>query len=268
MRTLPKQDGQVVATDDARNRQEFADLLRRSDRWDYALSSNAYSTEMWSHAYPCSYTWLEYGYPRNDVLVRATEADRAGARAALGVGEGTTLVLYAPTFREGIGDTSLRIDFAALVEQLPDDVVFILRAHHTTTLGPRIKELTRTGRILEGSSIPSIVDCYLAADVLITDYSSVMFDFGILDRPIVIYADDWDSYRENRGTYFDLLAAPPGHVAVNERELTAILRSRAYDDDESTVRRARFRARFCTFDDGHAAESVIRRVMLTESATQ
>lgn len=265
MRTLPRQDGQVVVTDDARNRQEFADLLRRSDRWDYALSSNAYSTEMWSHAYPCSYTWLEYGYPRNDVLVRATEADRAAARVRLGVAEDATLVLYAPTFREGIGDTSLRIDFAALVEQLPEDFVFILRAHHTTTLGPRIKELTRTGRILEGSSIPSIVDCYLAADALITDYSSVMFDYGILDRPIVIYADDWDSYRENRGTYFDLLAAPPGHVAVNERELAAILGSRAYDDDESARRRERFRARFCTFDDGDAAESVIRRVMLSET---
>lgn len=262
MRTLPKQDGQVVATDDARNRQEFADLLRRSDRWDYALSSNPYSTEMWSHAYPCSYEWLEYGYPRNDALVRATADDVARARAGLGLQPHQTVVLYAPTFREAIGDTSLRIDFADLVERVPDDYVFLVRAHHTTTLGPKVKALAASGRIIEGSSLPAILECYLAADLLITDYSSVMFDYALLDRPIVIYADDWDQYREARGTYFDLLAEPPGPVAMNQRELATILGERRYRDGESEERRAAFRARFCAFDDGDAAERVIRRVML------
>lgn len=263
MRTLPRQDGQVVASDDARNRQEFADLLRRSDRWDYALSSNAYSTEMWSHAYPCSYTWLEYGYPRNDALVRATAEDVARARAALGVRPDQTVVLYAPTFREAVGDTSMRIDFGALADRLPDDFVFVVRAHHTASPGPRIAALAKEGRIIEGSSLPAILECYLAADLLITDYSSVMFDYALLDRPIVTYADDWDSYRESRGTYFDLLAEPPGHVAVNEDQLAAILGERRYADEESTRLRTAFRARFCTKDDGNAAENVIRRVMLS-----
>jgi CDP-glycerol glycerophosphotransferase (TagB/SpsB family) len=262
MRTLPKQDGQVVATDDARNRQEFTDLLRRSDRWDYALSSNAYSTEMWSHAYPCSYEWLELGYPRNDALVRATPDDVARARASLGVEPHQTVVLYAPTFREAIGDTSLRIDFADLVERVPDDYVFLVRAHHTTTLGPKVKALAASGRIIEGSSLPAILECYLAADLLITDYSSVMFDYALLDRPIVIYADDWDQYREARGTYFDLLAEPPGPVAMNQRELAAILSDRTFREEPAREQLAAFRARFCSFDDGNAAERVIRRVML------
>jgi len=261
-RVTPRQNGQVVAQDAARNRQEFVDLLRRSDRWDYALSSNAYSTEMWSHAYPCSYSWLEFGYPRNDVLVRSTPADVERCRSALGVSSERTLVLYAPTFRESAGDTSLRLDLESLINALPDDFVLLVRAHHTTSLGPAVDRLEREGRLINGSRLPSIVDCYLAADILITDYSSVMFDFAILDKPIVIYADDWDAYRESRGTYFDLLAQPPGAVAVNQAQLTTILADRQYSNEESRRLLAEFRQRFCSLDDGHAAENVIRRVML------
>jgi CDP-glycerol glycerophosphotransferase (TagB/SpsB family) len=89
-----------------------------------------------------------------------------------------------------------------------------------------------------------------------------MFDFAILDKPIVIYADDWDAYRESRGTYFDLLAQPPGAVAVNQAQLTTILADRQYSSEESRRLLAEFRERFCSLDDGHAAENVIRRVML------
>ncbi len=254
--------GRVVPIDEAKSQREFENLLRRSDRWDYAISSNAYSTEMWSHAYPCRYTWLESGYPRNDVLVTATAAEVAAARELLGVPEGATALLYAPTFREAVGDTSMRIDMRRLVDDLPEDVVVIVRAHHTATAGAPMKALIASGRVIDGSAVPWIVPCYLAADVLITDYSSTMFDYAILDRPIITYADDWPLYRETRGAYFDLLAEPPGLVARNQRRLTEILIERTYDGDEARALRAAFRQRFCTFDDGRAAERVIRTVML------
>lgn len=262
-RVTPRQGGQVVAQDAARTRQEFVDLLRRSDRWDYALSSNAYSTEMWSHAYPCAYTWLELGYPRNDVLVNATADDVRRCRESLAVAPESTVVLYAPTFRESAGDTSLRLNLETLIDALPDDFVLLVRAHHTTSLGPAVDRLEREGRLINGSRLPSIIDCYLAADILITDYSSVMFDFAILDKPIIVYADDWESYRETRGTYFDLLKQPPGAVALNQGELTEILTQRRYSDESARALQSEFRRRFCSFDDGHAAENVIRQVMLT-----
>jgi CDP-glycerol glycerophosphotransferase (TagB/SpsB family)/glycosyltransferase involved in cell wall biosynthesis len=257
-----RSEGRVVATDEAQSLREFENLLRRSDRWDVALSSNAYSSEMWSHAYPCRYRWLEFGYPRNDALVNATPEDFAQARQLLGVPEGATAILYAPTFREAVGDTSMRIDIAGLIERLPSDTVVIVRAHHTATAGRQMAGLFESGRVIDGSKVPWIVPCYLAADVLLTDYSSVMFDYALLNRPIVIYADDWNSYLENRGAYFDLLAAPPGPVARNPRELADILVERSYLGDESTALRAAFRERFCSYDDGHAAERVIRSVML------
>jgi CDP-glycerol glycerophosphotransferase (TagB/SpsB family) len=254
--------GKVVPIDEAKSQREFENLLRRSDRWDYAISSNAYSTEMWSHAYPCRYTWLESGYPRNDALVNATDRDVADARRLLAVPDGATAILYAPTFREAVGDTSMRIDVGRLLEDLPEGHVVIVRAHHTATAGPRMKALMDAGLVIDGSRVPWIVPCYLAADILITDYSSTMFDYALLDRPIITYADDWPSYRETRGTYFDLLAEPPGLVARNQRQLTDILASGAFDGGEARALRAAFRARFCQYDDGQAAQRVIRTVML------
>ncbi|MCX6432787.1 MAG: CDP-glycerol glycerophosphotransferase family protein, partial [Actinobacteria bacterium] len=264
VRQPKRSEGRVVASDEAQSLREFENLLRRSDRWDVALSSNAYSTEMWSHAYPCRYQWLEFGYPRNDALVNATLDDVAAARELLGVPQGATAILYAPTFREAVGDTSMRIDIGALLEHLPSDTVFIVRAHHTATEGRAMRALMESGRVIDGSKVPWIVPCYLAADVLLTDYSSVMFDYALLNRPTVIYADDWFTYLETRGAYFDLLAAPPGLVARNPRRLAEVLAGREYDGDESARLRAAFRARFCTYDGGLAAERIIRSVMLPD----
>jgi CDP-glycerol glycerophosphotransferase len=96
--------------------------------------------------------------------------------------------------------------------------------------------------------------------VLVTDYSSIMFDYAVLDRPIVIHAPDWDEYRARRGTYFDLMVEPPGPVTTSEGELVEALRS----GEEAAGARAAFRARFCYLDDGRAAERVVRRVFLGE----
>jgi len=260
-RKAPRKGDQAVALDPSRSKQEFADLLRRSDNWDFAVSSNAYSTEMWGHAYPCQYSWLEVGYPRNDVLVNASSIEIAQARARIGVKDNQKAVLYAPTYRDVEGDSSLRIDFEELINKVDSSFVFILRAHHTTTLGPKVADLVASGRVIDGSSFPSIIDCYLAADILITDYSSVMFDYAVLNRPIVIFADDWDAYQESRGTYFDLLANPPGAVAINQAELDEIFMDGLYDSAQSRARLHAFREKFCAFDKGTAAQQVIERTM-------
>jgi CDP-glycerol glycerophosphotransferase len=112
------------------------------------------------------------------------------------------------------------------------------------------------------SAHPVVEDLYLAADVLITDYSSAMFDFAVLDRPLVIFAPDWPAYRELRGAYFDLMELPPGAVATTFADLVEVFASGAYAGDLAAARRARFRERFCYLDDGKAAERVVRRVLL------
>ncbi len=91
-----------------------------------------------------------------------------------------------------------------------------------------------------------------------------MFDYAILNRPIVIYANDWETYVNCRGVYVDILKDSPGLVAAAEGELVEAFRSGAVWGPEASAARARFRQRFCEFDDGMAAERVVRRVFLGE----
>ncbi|MEU5522400.1 CDP-glycerol glycerophosphotransferase family protein [Streptomyces sp. NPDC047860] len=238
----------------------FGKLLGRVDRWDYNLSSNPHSTRVWERAFPGSYEHLEYGYPRNDVYLAAGADDVARIRAELGVPEGARAVLYAPTHRDHHTGFEPGLDLEAFCEAAGEDVVVLLRAHYFYDRGGR----GTTGRVIDVTAHRSSEDVCLAADALITDYSSIMFDYANLDRPIVVYADDWDVYREARGVCFDLMAGPPGPVVRTPDELARVFRDGSYAGAESAALRARFRERFCPFDDGRAAERVVRRVLLGE----
>ncbi|WP_031507463.1 bifunctional glycosyltransferase/CDP-glycerol:glycerophosphate glycerophosphotransferase [Streptomyces megasporus] len=243
---------------------DFEKLLARCDRWDYSLSSNRHSTAVWERVYPCSYTSLETGYPRNDVLLNADGEDVLAARRELGLADGATAVLYAPTHREYESGFVPRLDLARCAERLGPDTTLLVRGHYFYDSSRELAALRADGRIVDVSAHPSVERLYLAADALITDYSSAMFDYANLDRPIVVYAPDWEIYRAVRGTYFDLLREPPGPVATTEDELIEIMTSGAWDDGTSTGLRAAFRRRFCDFDDGRAAERVVRHVFLGE----
>ncbi|ARP70504.1 CDP-glycerol:glycerophosphate glycerophosphotransferase [Streptomyces pluripotens] len=241
----------------------FAKLLGRVDRWDFNLSANRHSTQTWERAFPGSYEHLEYGYPRNDVYYTATAKDVARVRRELGVPEGKTAVLYAPTHRDHHTGFETGLDLEAFCEAAGEDIVVLLRAHYFYDQG-RAGGTGRTGRIIDVTAHRCAEDVALAADALVTDYSSIMFDYANLDRPIVVYADDWEVYRETRGVYFDLTAEPPGLVVRTPQELAAVFRDGSYAGPEARALRTAFRERFCEFDDGQAAERVVRRVLLDE----
>ncbi|MFG1953117.1 CDP-glycerol glycerophosphotransferase family protein [Micromonospora sp. NPDC048830] len=250
---------------------DFGDLLRRVDRWDYSVSANAFSTQMWERAYPAAYTTLEVGYPRNDRLVTAGPDEVREARSRLGLAPGDRVALYAPTHREHLPGYRPPFDPGLLLDSLGPAGRLLVRSHYFHDRDRRHRAtgpvLSAGGsRVLDVSDHDRIEDLYLAADVLVTDYSSAMFDYAVLDRPIVVYAPDWEAYRLARGVYFDLLTEPPGAVATSFPALLDLFRSGAVDAAAATAARRRFRARFCALDDGHAAERVVRRVFLGEPA--
>ncbi|MFE9660057.1 CDP-glycerol glycerophosphotransferase family protein [Streptomyces sp. NPDC005955] len=243
----------------------FRALLDRVDKWDFSVSANAHSTETWERAYPSRYVSLDHGYPRNDALHRATPARIRAVRERLGVPRGRTVFLYAPTHRDYEAAWTPRLDLAELAAHLGEDTVILVRGHYfyggAAAPGP-LAGLRRDGRVIDVSGYDPVEDLQLAADGLITDYSSLMFDYANLDRPVVVYADDWETYARTRGVYFDLPAGAPGQVARTQDELTEVIRSGAWQDAAAAKTRAAFRRRFCEFDDGRAAERVVRRVFL------
>ncbi|MEU1934074.1 bifunctional glycosyltransferase family 2 protein/CDP-glycerol:glycerophosphate glycerophosphotransferase [Streptomyces coeruleorubidus] len=240
---------------------DFARLLKGVDQWDYVLSANRHTTLTHERVHPGRYTTLEYGYPRNDVFRTATEADVARLRASLGIPEGTVAILYAPTHRDYRRSQRHALDLQRIVRRLGPRFLVLARAHHAYDA-----PLTSTcGRVVDVSDHPSVESLCLASDALVTDYSSLMFDYANLDRPIVIHADDWEAYEAARGTYFDLRSFPPGAVARGEDELIDIFATGHWRGSRSAQLRSAFRERFCTYDDGRAAERVVRRVVLGES---
>ncbi|MYW45533.1 bifunctional glycosyltransferase family 2 protein/CDP-glycerol:glycerophosphate glycerophosphotransferase, partial [Streptomyces sp. SID161] len=217
---------------------DFAELMRCVDRWDHVLSGNRHATLTWERVHPGRYTTLEYGLPRNDVLQRATADDVARLRASLGVPEGAVAVLYAPAHRDHVRTQRPLLDLERVLRRL----------------GPRFVVLARTPvpvrgtRIVDVSGHPDPAALCLAADVLLTDYAPVMFDYAGLDRPIVLHTEDWAAYEAARGVYLDLRAFPPGAVARSEDELIDVFAAGRWCGPRAARLRAAFRERFCPWD--------------------
>ncbi|MFF4356171.1 CDP-glycerol glycerophosphotransferase family protein [Streptomyces sp. NPDC001604] len=244
-------------------------MLHRADRWDLSLVANRHSELVWDRAYPCHFTSLRTGSPRNDVLVEQPAEHGAAVRARLGIPAGNTVVLYAPTRRDyRRGGHVDRIDLARFAADLGAGHTLVVRLHPTlatgTARGLGLADLHARGVLVDATDEPHVEDLMLASDVLVTDYSALMFDYANLDRPIVIHADDWGAYAASRGAYFDITAEAPGHVSRSYRELAWLFASDTWRDEESAGLRAAFRERFCEFDDGRAAERVVRTVLLGE----
>lgn len=234
-----------------------------SSKWDYLVSPNAYSSEIFERAFGVHKGLLDTGYPRNDVFYRPERQARAAAtRARLGLRPDQKVILYAPTWRDDRYDDrgryifDLKLNVAALREEFGANHVLLLRGHHL--LASRAGTVSGDGFVQNVSTYPDIADLYLIADVLITDYSSVMFDFVNTGRPMLFYTWDLDDYRDRvRGMYFDLTKEPPGPICRTSAEVADALRNLPDVQQQYAAPYQRFREQFCAWEDGNAASRVI-----------
>jgi CDP-glycerol glycerophosphotransferase (TagB/SpsB family) len=253
----------------ARHGFDVPQMLRRADRWDYSLVAGRHAERAWERAYPCHFTSLRTGSPRNDVLVGAGPERGTAVRERLGIPAGHTVVLYAPTRRDyRRGGHVDRFDLARFAADLGPGHTLVVRLHPSlaggVARGLGLADLHRRGVVVDATDEPHVEDVLLASDALVTDYSALMFDYVLLDRPVVVHADDWGAFTASRGAYFDITADAPGHVSRSYRELAWLFASGTWQDAESARLRAGFRERYCEFEDGHAAERVVRLLMLGE----
>ncbi|MGK5638875.1 bifunctional glycosyltransferase/CDP-glycerol:glycerophosphate glycerophosphotransferase [Streptomyces sp. URMC 126] len=231
------------------------------DRWDALIApseefertfvrGNAYGGEL-----------LRTGLPRNDVLVRWNEpAQReraAAARERLEIPDGKKVLLYAPTFRDGAraSGASIRVDLEELVRRVGDEWTVVVRPHYYE----RFAVAREVGHaVRDGREFADLNDLLLASDALLTDYSSVMFDYVNLGRPVLLYADDYPAYRSAlRGTYYELADIAPGPLLTDTAELAAALRDLWAVREEWAGAYERFRARFNPYETGRAAKAVV-----------
>ncbi|MFF7249495.1 CDP-glycerol glycerophosphotransferase family protein [Embleya sp. NPDC008237] len=231
-------------------------------RWDYFMVRCDHDLQTLVPAFEYTGELLEYGYPRNDLLQqdgRAAARDRV--RAALDIPADKRVVLYAPTYREsarnGRHDFDLRIDLEEFRDRLGEDFVLLVRPHYLDTFQIPFQYSSFVRNVADYHDITELLNI---TDVLVTDYSSLMFDYVLTGRPIVFFTYDYDEYtREERGAYFDLREVAPGPVVEDGDALLAAL---ARVDETHTEYQGAYKSfvdRFANFDKGDAARRVVDR---------
>lgn len=209
---------------------------------------------------------IEQGYPRNDKLFHADEADRQRVRKALGIeGVNKKIIFYAPTWRDNQHDSTIgytyktEVDFDKLKEALGEEYIILFRAHYLVANSFDFEKYSDF--VYDVSSYDDINDLYIVSDLLITDYSSVFFDYANLRRPMLFYMYDFDSYKnEMRDFYFDIDELP-GPIVKDEDGLIEAIHGLdrymlAYGEKYIA-----FHNKFNYLDDGHASARVVDAVM-------
>ncbi|MFC4049409.1 CDP-glycerol glycerophosphotransferase family protein [Actinomadura syzygii] len=233
--------------------------------WSHLLSPNPFSTEIFRRAFAFKGEMLEVGYPRNDLL-HSPDADEVArsVRRRLGIPEGKRVILYAPTWRDdqyysrGRYKHDMRLDLDRARDALGDDHVLLVRLHSNVVDGvPEDPD----GFVRDLSLYPDITELYLISDLMVSDYSSVMFDYANTRRPMLFFTYDLADYRDRlRGFYFDFEAEAPGPLVETSDELIEAIRNVEDATAGHKDRYAGFVDRFCPLDDGHAAARTVDRV--------
>jgi len=204
---------------------------------------------------------LPAGYPRNDALFTgADSADVAALRKRFKLTDGRQVVLYAPTFRPkstGRGVEPLELPWLEdFVARYGDRMVLLVRPHYLATFGlpPALRHAVRNV-----ADVHDITPLYQLSDALITDYSSVMFDYALLYRPMIFHVPDLADYLGTRGAYFDLPQCAPGPLTRTDDELLAAVADLPALRERYAEKHRAFVERFAAYDGGNAAQTVVER---------
>lgn len=239
--------------------------------WDYLLSPNEYSTQIFKRAFQFNKTVIEAGYPRNDFLYTDNNLKKISAlKKKNKLPLDKKIILYAPTWRDnhfyskGKYKFDLRLDLRNLQQQLGKDYIILLRMHYLVAEQFDLSEYD--GFVYDFSSYLDINEIYLMADLLITDYSSVFFDYANLKRPIIFYTYDIESYRDRlRGFYFNLENEAPGPVVqTNEELVSVILNYEMKGFGEFKKKYNEFYNRYCYLENGDSSEKVVKKIFFGE----
>lgn len=248
--------------------------MPKNGRWSYLVSPNQHTTEVFRRVFQFDGPVLEVGYPRNDIFFHKNgPQDISALKQKLNIPEGKQVILYAPTWRnQGTSRQDnafkLRIGLDTLQKRFGETHVVILRLHHLMAGDARAEVAGYGERMSNFAFDRSGADCdiqelMLVSDLLVTDYSSVMFDYSVLRRPIVFFAYDLDEYSgATRGMYFDLEKMAPGPVVRDVEELVAAISDVAGWQPKFSERQKLFHEKFCAWDKGDAAQAVLEQAIL------
>lgn len=243
-------------------------FIKESSNWDYLISPNRYSTEIFRRAFQFDRRMIESGYPRNDYLyVSNNEKTINTLKTKYGLPLDKKIILYAPTWRDnqfygkGRYKFDLALDLQHMREILGNDYIVILRMHYL--VAENFDLTPYEGFAYDFSTHEDIRDLYLISDILVTDYSSVFFDFANLKRPMIFYVYDIDTYRDKlRGFYFDFENKAPGPLVKTTEEVIQTIQALEKTDKPLSESFDAFYDKFCYLESGQSTKRVVDEVFL------
>lgn len=241
-------------------------FLYEASKWDYLISPNAYSSEIFKRAFGFNKKVIESGYPRNDFLINANnDQSIRELKKSMNLPTDKKIILYAPTWRDnqfytkGKYKFKLQMDLEQMKKELGQDYIILLRLHYL--VAEKLDLTGYEGFIYNFSKHEDIRELYIISDILITDYSSVFFDYANLKRPMIFFVYDIEEYRDQlRGFYFDFEEKAPGPLVKTTEEIIKEIKQIEENDFSSSNRETEFYRKFCYLEDGKATERVVHEV--------
>lgn|GEM_PF-762960 len=238
-----------------------------ASQWTALVSPNPFTTSAMRSAFDFRGEALEMGYPRNDVLHGdAVRSSAKAVRREYGIPADRPIVLFAPTFRDRALDDSVEasptaaIGLSAWAEEFGTEATLLIRRHVLDSSQPLVPP-EPSGSVVDATMYPDVQHLLAAADVLVTDYSSLFFDYLNLQRPIVFFAPDLADYRDVvRGFYLDYDTELPGPVSTDSADARQLVREALDNGKFDGFDLAAFAALYCPMDDGLASQRIVRAV--------
>lgn len=239
-------------------------FTNEAHRWDYLIAPNQYSKDIFARAFDFNNHFLDIGYPRNDVLYYGDNQDNISRLKKKYLGrDDLNVITYAPTWRDdnykrkGVYNFELPFSLKTFFEQVDDNTVLIIRPHYLVKDSIDIRGFEDRVYIMVEEDIS---DLYLMSDLLITDYSSVMFDYANLKRPMLFYAYDLKHYEDDiRGFYFDYRTELPGPVVEDEddfyKQIDAFNKEKKYSDYDKKYEE--FYEKYCGWESADSSEKFV-----------
>ncbi len=240
-------------------------FLKESANWDFLLAQNTYSAEIFKRAFAVKGEIITKGYPADDVFLQDNQEQTARIKDKLNISD-KKVILYAPTWRDDArkGDSwnfsfSLALDLKEMKERFSGDYVLLLRLHHL--ISDKIDLSGLDGFVVDVSKYSDTSELLLISDLLITDYSSIFFDYATLKRPILFYMYDLDEYAsELRGFYLDIEKDLPGNIVKSFEELVVAIENTDFDVCNN-YNFIKFYDKYCSEQKQNSAELIVNKVL-------
>ena len=237
--------------------------LTDSKKYSYMVSPSKFCTEKFISAFKLKNPNIikEVGYPRNDFLINHKKADINKIKKELKIPKNKKVILYAPTWRDnqhqsGLGYTyNLNLDFDKLKEEFGSDYIILFRTHYFVSNYINLDQYKDF--VINVSNYGDVNDLYIISDILITDYSSVFFDFANLKRPIIFYIYDYDEYKNKLRDFYIDFKELPGPIVEKEKDLIREIKNLDKYEDKYKLKYEKFNKKYNYLDDGKASKRVV-----------